>query len=124
MFSLLLLAGYAQDTSFDFTGKWEDKKLNMIYEFNPDGSIMFYQSGNGVLISSYTLDTSYEPAWIDFTIKQGSMMMEIYGLLKIVDAETIWIEQFGPAGDHPTVFSDPEGDGKYKIHVLKKVVEN
>lgn len=116
------ISGYTQDISLRLNGKWEDENLNMIYELNPDGTIMFYQSGNGVLINSYTLDLSKDPAWIDFTIQMGSQKMVIMSLLKVIDENTIWIEQGSSYGDHPTEFSDPNTEGKYKIHILKKVI--
>lgn len=111
----------AQNGSLNLSGKWEDSQKMISYEFNPDSTIMFYQNGQGVLISSYTVDTSKDPMWIDFTIKLGNQSMNIMSLLKTIDSNTMWIEQGSSFGEHPTEFSDIKTDGKHKIHVLKKV---
>ncbi len=104
-------------------GFWEDSKNKVTYEFNSDSSVLFYQSGQGVSVDSYSLDMTKDPGWIDFTIVAGSNEMVIQSLIKIVDANTIWIEQGPPVGPHPTQFSDPEESMMVRIHVLTRKIE-
>jgi hypothetical protein len=122
---LLVVAGTtrAQDQSIDLTGKWENTKKDIYYEFKPDSSASFSQSGYPVFINKYSLDLTRDPGWIDFTMEMGPTTLVIEGLIKIIDDNNIWIEQFGPHGAHPTEFSTEEKGNIHKIHVLKRVGE-
>jgi hypothetical protein len=86
-----------------------------------NGSVIFDQPGASVFITSYTLDETKVPAWLDFTIKQGSQSMIIPALIEFVDENTIKIEQFPPFSKHPLKFS-VEGDLNYRNqHTLTKI---
>ena len=125
--TVLLFISYgtalSQENTTDLIGFWEDSKNKITYEFKPDSSIMFYQSGQGVFVNSYTLDMTKDPGWIDFTIGNGNRKMVIQSLIKIIDKNTIWIEQGAPVGPHPTAFSNPDESGMVRIHVLYRKVE-
>ncbi|AOW19623.1 hypothetical protein [Urechidicola croceus] len=114
--SLLLfsLSKIPTDLKTDLIGTWEDSRLKITYEFRENGSVFFNQNDTGVFVQEYIIDDSKSPIWIDFQI-QG---MKIPGLLKVIDENTIWIEQFPPYPNHPTKFSEDETMAS--MHILKR----
>ena len=106
----------------ELTGKWENEKYKVSYTFKKDSSIIFTQGSSSVFISSYTLDKSKKPAWIDFTIKRGNKSMLIPALIEFIDEKTIKIEQFPPYSTHPTEFSDQESNGIKSVYILKRAL--
>jgi len=119
LFHSILATGQNDLPTFSLTGKWENKQMDMEYEFFDETNASFSQMSFGTMVT-YTLDTTKTPQWLDLTMKQGSFEMKIPCLLKIVHQDTIWIEQFPPYDTHPTEFSSKAAEGNNKIHVLTR----
>lgn len=115
----VVIASSAQDITI-LLGDWQDEKNQVSYKFNEDNSCIFDQMGYPMFIENVIINNTKEPIWIDFTLKQGGQELTIPGLLKIIDEDTIWIEQFPPLSKHPVDFSPDETS---KIHRLKKVIK-
>jgi hypothetical protein len=113
-FIVLSIFSIFQDKS-ELTGKWVDEQKSVSYEFKSDGTIEFEQNGMSAVVTEYTLEAG-NPMKAKLTMRQGPMSMTIPALIKIVDSETLWIEQFAP-GQDPSEFSNRP----HQIHVLKKV---
>ena len=117
-FTLLLsINSFCQSKEVDLTGKWEDKQLQVEYNFSSNDKAYFSQMGYGMSIS-YKVDFSKSPLWIDFTLQRGGKKMKMPGLLKVINKDTIWIEQFPPFTKHPIKFSKDFTSRTRKIHVL------
>mgnify|MGYP005992097295 CR=1 FL=1 len=120
LFAVLLYSNYtfSQSAEINLIGKWIDKELNVEYNFSSDTEALFSQMGYGMPVS-YKIDFSKSPFWIDFTLQRGKMKLP--GLLRIINKDTIWIEQFPPFKKHPTEFSKDFKSKSRKIHVLVRV---
>lgn len=106
-------------TDISIFGEWENKQFQVEYRFTEDGNAYFAQGGFGQNME-YSLDTTKTPIWLDFKMSQGNYTATIPALLKIVDKNTIWIEQFSSSSKHPTEFSE-NGATVNKKHVLTRV---
>ncbi len=98
-------------------GKWIDKQLQVEYEFSNNKNAYFSQMGYGMPVY-YKVDYTQSPFWIDFTLKRAGKEIKIPGLLRVINKDTIWIEQFPPLEKHPTKFSKDFTSRTRKIHVL------
>lgn len=103
-----------QQDSISFEGKWENTRNKISYEFKSNGKVIFEQNGIPVYVNEVTFEAG-DPIKARFTLKQGNMTLIIPALIKVIDEETIWIEQFAP-GENPTEFSQRD----HMKHVLKK----
>lgn len=108
---------FSQSNGLNLKGKWLDKQLQVEYEFTNEKDAFFSQMGYGMPIS-YKLDYTQSPFWIDFTLKRGGKEVKIPGLIRVINKDTIWIEQFPPFSKHPTKFSKDFTSRTRKIHVL------
>jgi len=119
VFISLLTPGFtfSQSEEINITGKWEDKELHVEYDFSSTNTASFSQMGYGMSVS-YEVDFSKSPYWIDFTLQRAGNKMKMLGLLRIINKDTIWIEQFSPGSKHPTKFSKDFISRTRKIHVL------
>jgi len=108
---------FSQLEEINIKGKWEDKELQVEYNFSSTTEARFSQMGYGMSVS-YEVDFSKSPYWIDFTLLRGGSKMKMFGLLRILNKDTIWIEQFSPHLKHPTKFSKDFISRTRKIHVL------
>ena len=115
--ALFSLCSYAQFKDINISGKWEDKEMKVEYNFSTKDKAYFSQMGYGMPLS-YKVDITKSPYWIDFTIERGGNKIKIPGLLRIIDKDTIWIEQFPPYSKHTTEFSEDFKSKSRKIHVL------
>ena len=115
--SLYSLSTFSQTEKIDLKGKWEDKQMKVEYHFSTDTKAYFSQMGYGMSVS-YKIDQTISPFWIDFTLDRGGQKMKMPGLLRIINKDTIWIEQFPPYSKHPTKFSKDFKSRTRKIHVL------
>ena len=111
------LNAFSQIKEIDIKGKWVDKELQVEYTFANNGIANFSQMGYGMTVA-YKIDASKFPYWIDFTLKRGGNKMKMPGLLKVINKDTIWIEQFTPYSKHPKEFSKDFISRTRKIHVL------
>ena len=91
--------------------------MQVEYDFTSNTKAYFSQMGYGMSVS-YTIDFSKPIYWIDFTLQRAGQKMKMPGLLKILNKDTIWIEQFPPYSEHPTKFSKDFTSRTRKIHVL------
>lgn len=114
---LLSYSAFSQSSEINLKGKWFDKDLQVEYNFSSNTKASFSQMGYGMPVS-YIIDFSKSPFWIDFTLQRGSNKMKMPGLLRVIDKNTIWIEQFPPYAKHPTEFSKDFKSKARKIHVL------
>lgn len=85
-------------------GKWVDEKRKISYNFKSDGSMVFEQNGIPVFVNEVTLEAG-DPFKAQFMMRQGGNSLTIPALIKVVNEETLWIEQFAP-GQTPTTFSN------------------
>jgi len=108
---------FGQSQEVDIKGKWEDKELQVEYDFSSSTKARFSQMGYGMSVS-YVVDFSKSPYWIDFTLQRGGDKMKMLGLLRVINTDTIWIEQFPSLSKHPTKFSKDFISRTRKIHVL------
>jgi len=104
---------------FSLEGKWVDSELQIEYEFKDNKTVYFSQMGYRVT-AKYKLDKTKSPYWLDFAMETGGQALEMPGLLKIVDENTIWIEQFRPHIVHPKKFSKDSVSRERSIHILKR----
>jgi len=109
-----------QTKSFDLSGTWENQKYKVSYTFKKDATALFTQQGYTVSISKYTIDYTHSPHWIAISMERGNTSMTFKGLLEIIDANTIKIEQGSPFGEHPTQFSPENPEGVNTVHILKR----
>lgn len=107
----------SQSSEINLKGKWIDKELKVEYNFSSNSEASFSQMGYGMPVT-YKVDFSKSPFWIDFTLQRGSNKLKMPGLLRIINKDTIWIEQFPPFSKHPTAFSKDFKSKSRKIHVL------
>ncbi len=114
---LLSFNMFSQSKEVDIRGEWEDKEMNVEYNFSSNTKASFSQMGYGMSFS-YVVDFSKSPYWIDFTIERAGNKMKMPGLLRIINTDTIWIEQFAAHSKHPTKFSKDFTSRTRKIHVL------
>ena len=121
--SLLLFAcmfsfnAFSQSEEINIKGKWIDKELKVEYYFSSNDKANFSQMGYGMALS-YKVDFSKSPFWIDFTMQRGGNKLKMPGLLRVINKDTIWIEQFAPYSKHPTQFSKDFISRSRTIHVL------
>ena len=115
--SLISFTVFSQSNEINLKGKWVDKDLQVEYNFSSNSKASFSQMGYGMPVS-YKVDFSKSPFWIDFTLQRGGNKMKMPGLLRVIDKDTIWIEQFPPYAKHPTEFSKDFKSKARKIHVL------
>ena len=108
---------FSQLKEIDLKGKWVDKEMQVEYNFSGNSKASFSQMGYGMSVS-YKIDFSKFPYWIDFTLQRGGNKLIMPGLLKVINKDTIWIEQFPPYSKHPTKFSKDFTSRTRKIHVL------
>jgi len=108
------------EQEFSIIGKWEDKEMQVEYEFAENNHVYFSQMGYGIQ-ATYKINKDKSPNWIDFTMKRGNNSLEIPGLLKIKNNDTIWIEQDAPRLTHLTNFSKDSTSRARKIHILTRV---
>ena len=111
----LPLFSFAQD--IDLKGQWKNEKLDITYQFFSASKGYFIQQIAGTPFD-YTIKTDTEPYRMDMTVKSGAQELLIPALLKVVDENTIWIEQFTPMSN-PTAFTEGE-DAKNRVHILKR----
>lgn len=116
-FCLISFSAFCQSSEINLKGKWIDKDLQVEYNFSSSTKASFSQMGYGMPVS-YKVDFSKSPFWIDFTLQRGSNKMKMPGLLRVINKDTIWIEQFPPYAKHPTEFSEDFKSKARKIHVL------
>ena len=109
--------GFSQSHEINLKGKWIDKDLQVEYNFSSNTNASFSQMGYGMSVS-YKVDFSKSPFWIDFTLQRGGNKLKMPGLLRVINKDTIWIEQFAPLTNHPTEFSKDFKSKARKIHVL------
>ena len=114
---LLNFTMFSQSKEVDIRGEWEDKEMNVEYNFSSNTKASFSQMGYGMSVS-YKIDFSKSPYWIDFTLERAGNKMKMPGLLRIINTNTIWIEQFPMHSKHPTKFSKDFTSRTRKIHVL------
>lgn len=114
---LMSIAAFSQTEKINLQGEWEDKQMKVKYHFSSDTKAYFSQMGYGMSVS-YKIDETISPHWIDFTLERGGQKMKMPGLLRIINKDTIWIEQFPPYSKHPTKFSKDFKSRTRKIHVL------
>lgn len=114
---LLSYSAFSQSSEINLKGKWIDKDLQVEYNFSSNTKASFSQMGYGMPVS-FIIDFSKSPFWIDFTLQRGSNKMKMPGLLRVIDKNTIWIEQFPSFAKHPTEFSKDFKSKARKIHVL------
>ena len=117
VFCLISFSIYSQSIDVNLKGKWVDKEMQVEYNFSNNAKASFSQMGYGMSVS-YNVDFSKFPFWIDFTMQRGSNKVKIPGLLRVINKDTIWIEQFPPYAKHPTEFSEDFKSKARKIHVL------
>lgn len=108
---------FSQSKELNIKGKWVDKEMNVEYNFSSNSKASFSQMGYGMSVT-YKVDFSKSPYWIDFTLERAGNKMKMPGLLRMINKDTIWIEQFPPYSKHPTVFSKDFTSRTRKIHVL------
>jgi hypothetical protein len=108
---------FSQSKEIEIKGKWVDKELQVEYDFLSSTKASFSQMGYGMSVS-YNVDFSKSPFWIDFTLQRGGEKMKMPGLLRVINKDTIWIEQFSPLAQHPTKFSKDFISRTRTIHVL------
>lgn len=120
LFFISHFSALGQGASVELEGKWVDKKMQVSYEFKADSSCWFEQAGYPVFIKSYTADVSQDPVWLEFTMSQGAMTINIPAILKVVDENTIWIEQLIPGAEYRSEFSTQDENGNNSVHVLKR----
>jgi hypothetical protein len=108
---------FSQLKEVDIKGKWIDKEMQVEYNFSTNSKASFSQMGYGMSVS-YKVDFSKSPYWIDFTLQRGGNKIKMPGLLRVINKDTIWIEQFPPYSIHPTKFSKDFTSRTRKIHVL------
>lgn len=97
-----------------------NEKFKVSYTFKESGSVIFDQGGASVFISSFELDESKNPIWLDFTIKQGGRSIIIPSLLEFIDENAIKIEQFTPGINHPLKFSKKEDFNIRNQQILRR----
>ncbi len=114
---LFCINAFSQFKEIDLEGKWTDKELQVEYSFSKNAKAYFSQMGYGMSVS-YKVDFSQSPFWIDFTLERAGKEIKIPGLLRVVNKDTIWIEQFPPSSNHPTKFSNDFASRARSIHVL------
>ncbi len=117
MIFLVPVYAFSQSKEINIKGKWEDKELQVEYNFSSTTKASFSQMGYGMSVF-YEVDFSKSPYWIDFTLQRAGNKMKMLGLLRIINKDTIWIEQFSPHSKHPTKFSKDFTSRTRKIHVL------
>ncbi len=108
---------FSQSEELSIKGKWVDKEMQVEYNFTSNTKASFSQMGYGMSVS-YKIDFSKPTYWIDFTMQRGGNKMKIPGLLRVINKDTIWIEQFAPYSKHPTHFSKDFISRSRTIHVL------
>lgn len=114
---LVPVYAFCQSEEINIKGKWEDKEMHVEYHFSSTTKASFSQMGYGMSVS-YEVDFSKSPYWIDFTLQRAGNKMKMLGLLRVINKDTIWIEQFSPHSKHPTKFSKDFTSRTRKIHVL------
>ena len=108
---------YSQSKELNIKGKWVDKEMKVEYNFSSNSKASFSQMGYGMSVT-YEVDFSKSPYWIDFTLQRAGNKMKMPGLLRVINKDTIWIEQFPSYSKHPTKFSKDFTSRTRKIHVL------
>ncbi|BDD12556.1 hypothetical protein FUAX_49880 (plasmid) [Fulvitalea axinellae] len=107
MLLMASLAAQAQDANkVNLIGTWENQEQKVTYEFKPDSSVIFSVGSQSAFINSFTVDYTKFPFWVDFVMKHGPRQMILPGLLKVLDEDTIQIEQFHSSPNHPVSFSE------------------
>ncbi|WP_347174894.1 hypothetical protein [Polaribacter uvawellassae] len=114
---LFSINAFSQFKEIDLEGKWTDKELQVEYDFSKNAKAYFSQMGYGMSVS-YKVDFSQSPFWIDFTLERAGREIKIPGLLRVIDKDTIWIEQFPPSSNHPVKFSKDFTSRARSIHIL------
>lgn len=111
-------ASLAQDV--DLMGTWENEQMSIVYKFSDDS--MYFQQQTFGSWFDYKMDTSQEPYSLEITLSYAGQVQIIPALLKVVDQDHIWIEQF-PPGIEPTGFTEGEL-GEKTIHKLTRRKED
>lgn len=102
------------------TGTWTNSSaFPTEYDFRDNGTVYFAQAGFSSMMK-YHLDESKNPIWIDFETTRGKNTVVIPGLMKIIQQDTIIIEQFSPTSNHPTWFTPAEEQSNNKHSFLRK----
>ena len=114
----LLFTSFSISQDLDLTGSWEDERLQIVYRFEDDENLYFSQQGYGVF-AKYELESSYEPYRMELIMRNGPQEVRIPALLKVIDENTIWIEQF-PPGHTPVEFTEGE-KAKLLVHKLVRI---
>ena len=84
---LLNFTMFSQSKEVDIRGEWEDKEMNVEYNFSSNTKASFSQMGYGMSVS-YKIDFSKSPYWIDFTLERAGNKMKMPGLLRIINTNT------------------------------------
>ena len=106
-------------SDFSLMGTWKNDTFSIEYSFENDSTAYFEQGGFGTM-TKYKMDDSKTPIWIDFETTMGKNSITIPGLMQIIHKDTIVIEQFSPGSNHPSSFTQEDGQLNNKHTLYRK----
>jgi len=114
---LILLLAFtainAQNKGKSLLGKWQgtdERSQAGAIEFLADGKAKLMVMGMQILIDEYKMDDSRDPIQMLLVVKRNGQAINLYGLIKFIDNDTIKWEVFPMAQQQPTAFSDNAKD--------------
>lgn len=108
------------DLQSKLKGKWEESTTKDVFVFNANGSVsVISPSAPEVRYTSYDLDDSKTPAWIDLNLKQGGQQLTFKGIIQVGDDNVMRLEIKAPGLSRPKEFS-PYGERRGYNYKLNK----
>ena len=110
---LIFTAINAQNKSKSLLGKWQgtdERSQGGAIEFLPDSKAKVMVMGMQIPIDEYKMDDSKDPIQMMLIVKRNGQTMNLYGLIKFIDNDTIKWEVFPMAQQQPIAFSDNAKD--------------
>jgi len=103
----------AQNKSKSLLGKWQgtdERSQGGAIEFLPDSKATVMVMGMQIRIDEYKMDDSKDPIQMQLIVKRNGQTMNLFGLIKFIDTDTIKWEVFPMAQQQPTAFSENAKD--------------
>lgn len=108
------------DLQSQLKGKWEETTTKDQFVFNANGSVsVISKTAPEMRYTSYEVDDSKSPAWIDLNLEQGSQKLTFKGIIQIDDNNVMRLEIKAPGLSRPKEFS-PYGERRGYNYELKK----
>ncbi len=107
----------------ELLGKWKNPETKNQFVFNIDGTVSVKgQVGPELQYTSYNIDETHSPVWIDLHFKQGGQELIFPGIIELKEDTVLRLEITAPGLPRPEKFS-PFGERKgynYKLYRVEK----